>query len=87
MVRQLHADFSISVDDICWTPSDKSESENTLITRVHHASREQADANWQAFGNGPEWQRVTRDSEADGEFLARPPKRIFLRPTDSSLLR
>jgi hypothetical protein len=69
-----------------WTPLDKPESEDTLVYLVHHASREQADANWKAFLGDPEWQKVTHESQLDGKLLARPPDRIYLKALDFSPL-
>ena len=70
-----------------WKPFDKPESANTLIYLVHHASRQQADTNWKSFTGDPEWQKVAKESQANGKFLAKPPKRICLRPMDFSPLK
>ncbi len=70
-----------------WTPFDKPESDNTLIYLVHHASREQADANWKSFGRDPRWRKVARESQIDGKFLVKPPERIYLKAMDFSPLR
>ena len=70
-----------------WTPFDQPESKNTLIYLVHHASREQANVNWKAFGGDPEWRKVARESQIDGAFLAKPPEQIYLKPTDFSPLK
>ena len=69
-----------------WTAFDQPGSKNTLIYLVHHASREQADLNWKAFGGDPEWRKVARESQINGAFLAQPPERIYLKPTDFSPL-
>ena len=68
-------------------PFDKPESANTLIYLIHHASRKQADANWQAFLDDPQWQKVARESQVDGKILAARPERIYLRALDFSPLR
>ena len=70
-----------------WTPFDEPQSKNTLIYLIHHASRKQADSNWKAFGGDPEWRKIARESQIDGKFLAQPPERIYLKPTDFSLLK
>ena len=70
-----------------WTPFDQPESKNTLIYLVHHASREQVDVNWKSFNDDPDWQKVLRESQVDGAFLAKPPEQIYLKPTDFSPLK
>lgn len=70
-----------------WTPFDEPESENTLIYLIHHANREQADVNWRSFKNDPQWQKVARESEGDGQLLAQPPESIYLKPLDFSPLK
>jgi hypothetical protein len=51
-----------------WTPIDAPESSNTLIYVLRHPNREAAAANWKAFENDPEWQRVKKESEANGKL-------------------
>ena len=70
-----------------WTPFDRPESGNTLAYLVHHASREQADANWKSFSSDPQWRRVARESQVDGKFLLRRPERIYLEALDFSPLK
>ena len=70
-----------------WTPFDKSESGDTLIYLIHHASRKQADANWRAFGSDPAWQKVARDSRRDGKLLSRKPERLYLKALDFSPIK
>ena len=70
-----------------WTPFDKPEIDNTLISLIHHPSRKQADANWQAFNNDLEWQKVARQSQLDGKLLAQPPDRLYLKAMDFSPLK
>jgi hypothetical protein len=70
-----------------WTPFDTPDPADTLIYLVHHTNREQANANWKAFGSDPEWRKVAKESQADGKFLARPPERIYLRALDFSPLK
>ena len=41
----------------------------TLIYLISHPSREAATANWQAFRNDPEWQKVQTASEANGKIV------------------
>jgi len=51
-----------------WTPIDAPESSNTLIYILRHPNREAAAANWKAFQDDPEWQRVKKESEANGKL-------------------
>ena len=51
-----------------WTPIDEPESSNTLIYVLRHPNREAAAANWKAFQDDPEWQRVKKESEANGKL-------------------
>jgi hypothetical protein len=70
-----------------WTPFDRPDRNNTLVYLVHHADRKQADLNWEAFGQDPEWKKVARESQVNGELLARPPERLYLKALDFSPLR
>ena len=70
-----------------WTPLEKPASQNTLIYLIHHAGRKQADVNWQAFANDPQWHKVTRESAANGELLAISPERIYLKAMEFSPLK
>ena len=70
-----------------WTPFDQPDSKDTLIYLVHHANRKQADLNWEAFGQDPEWKKVARESQIQGKLLARPPERLYLKALDFSPLR
>ena len=70
-----------------WTPFEKPDFSNTLIYLIHHASREQADANWKAFLSDPEWQKVARESQIDGKFLSKRPERIYLKALEFSPLK
>lgn len=52
-----------------WTPTDEEKADDTLIYVLEHASREAADASWQAFIQDPEWQEVAAASNANGQIL------------------
>lgn len=67
-----------------WTPTDSALRDNTLIYVISHASRAQADANWKAFGEDPEWIKVRDASQVDGIILAKPPERVFMTLTPYS---
>ena len=70
-----------------WTPFDQPDREDTLIYLIHHANRKQADLNWQAFGQDPDWKKIARESQMDGTLLAQPPERLYLKALEFSPLR
>ena len=70
-----------------WTPFDRPESGTTLVYFLHHPSRQEADANWRAFGADPEWRGLREESEVEGKLLAGPPERIYLRALGFSALK
>jgi hypothetical protein len=68
-----------------WTISEGAEGDdpaNTLVYLVAHKNQAAADASWKAFLADPEWQAVSRASEADGPLLARPPASIYMNTVD-----
>jgi hypothetical protein len=52
-----------------WVPQDAPLSQNTLIYILAHPSREAAKKNWAAFQSDPEWQKVQKESEANGKIV------------------
>jgi hypothetical protein len=66
-----------------WVPEGKP---NTLIYIISHASREAANQNWDAFRADPEWQKVQKESEANGKIVAHIDS-VFMDPTDYSPLK
>ncbi|MHC4994070.1 MAG: NIPSNAP family protein [Planctomycetota bacterium] len=70
-----------------WVPQDEPDSKNTLIYIIHHESREQANANWKAFGQDPEWKKVAQESQKDGKFLKQRPDRIYMKAVRFSKLK
>jgi hypothetical protein len=69
-----------------WTFEDSPAKENTLIYVISHASREQAKANWAAFGSDPEWKQIAADSEKDGKIVEKVDS-VFVDATDYSPLK
>jgi hypothetical protein len=69
-----------------WTPQDPKLSSNTLIYVLAHNSRQAAAANWAAFSNDPEWQRVRAASEANGKIVIKV-ESIFMQATDFSPMK
>ena len=70
-----------------WVPIDPPNSENTLTYIIAHKNREAAKASWAAFGADPEWQKVRKESMADGVSLTTKVESVFLNPTDYSPMK
>jgi hypothetical protein len=66
-----------------WVPQDSPAHENTLIYVIAHSSREAAKKNWDEFRNDPEWQKVQKDSEANGKIVSKL-ESVFMDPADFS---
>ena len=69
-----------------WTFQDSPAKEDTLIYVISHASREQAKANWAAFGADPEWQKIAADSQVDGKIVEKV-ESVFVDATDYSPIK
>jgi hypothetical protein len=69
-----------------WTFQDSPAKEDTLIYVISHASREQAKANWAAFGADPEWQKIAADSQVDGKIVEKV-ESVFVDATDYSPMK
>ena len=70
-----------------WNPADPPNSENTLVYIIAHKDREAAKQSWAAFGADPEWQKVRKESMADGVSLTTKVESVFLNPTDYSPMK
>jgi hypothetical protein len=70
-----------------WVPADAPGSENTLVYILAHKSREAAKKSWADFGADPEWQKVRKESMADGVSLTTKVESVFLNPTDYSPMK
>jgi hypothetical protein len=64
-------------------PQDKP---NTLIYIISHASRDAAKENWDAFRADPEWQKVAKESEANGKIVAKV-ESVYMEATDYSPMK
>ncbi len=64
-----------------WVPVAK---ENTLVYVIKHKSRDAAKASWQAFIADPAWKKVARESQLDGQILAKAPESVYMETTDYS---
>ena len=69
-----------------WVPQDAERSKNTLIYILAHPSREEAEKNWKAFQDDPEWKKVAADSEKDGKIVQKV-ERVWMDPTEFSKLK
>lgn len=65
-----------------WVPTDEVTSKNTLIYVIKHASRDAAKASWQAFLADPDWKKVAKESQLDGQILAKAPDSVYMNATD-----
>jgi hypothetical protein len=69
-----------------WTPQDSPQKDNTLIYIVAHESRESGKKNWAEFGADPEWQQVSKASEADGKIVEKVDS-TYMDPTNFSQIK
>lgn len=66
-----------------WVPQDAPAKDNTLIYVISHASRDAAKKSWADFAADPEWQKVNKESNANGRILAGVVS-VYMDPTDYS---
>jgi hypothetical protein len=65
-----------------WGPVYKKDgSENRLIYLMSFKNREERDAKWKEFVSDPEWQKVSKESEANGKLVEKV-ESVFLFQTD-----
>ena len=69
-----------------WIPADEPLHSTTLIYMISHESREAATANWKAFREDPEWQKVSKASEENGKIVKKVDS-VFMSPADFSALK
>src|SRR5206468_6038547 len=69
-----------------WVPQDEPAHSNTLVYIIAHKSREAAKKSWDDFRADPEWQKVSKESEADGKIVAKV-ESVFADATDYSPLK
>jgi hypothetical protein len=67
-----------------WVPVKEPLSKNTLIYVIKHESLEAAKASWKAFLADPEWKKAARESQVDGQILAKAPDSVFMTLADYS---
>ena len=67
-----------------WVPMDaKDAAGDKLVYLLRHPSRDAAVGNWAAFHADPEWQSVSKASEAHGKIVIHT-ESVFLAPADFS---
>ena len=69
-----------------WIPQDEPRHSNTLIYVISHESREAATKNWAEFRADPEWQKVAKESEANGKIVEKT-ESVFMDSTDYSPIK
>src|SRR5271156_2147730 len=69
-----------------FAPTDEPLSKNTLIYVLAFPSREAAKKSWDEFRADPEWQKVQKESEANGKLVTKVDS-VYTEPTDFSPLK
>jgi hypothetical protein len=69
-----------------FAPLDEPLSKNTLIYVLAFPSRDAAKKSWDEFRADPEWQKVAKESEANGKLVTKVDS-VFADPTDYSPMK
>jgi hypothetical protein len=69
-----------------WVPQDEPKSKNTLIYVLSFPSRDAAKKSWDAFRADPEWQKVSKESEANGKIVQKV-ESVYMDPADFSKIK
>ena len=69
-----------------FAPTDAPLSQNTLTYILSFPSREAATKAWADFRNDPEWQKVSKESEANGKLVTKVDS-VFAEATDYSPMK
>ena len=69
-----------------WAPMDDPVAQNTLIYILSFPSRDAAKKSWDDFRNDPEWQKVQKESEANGKLVDHVVS-VFANPLDFSPMK
>jgi hypothetical protein len=69
-----------------FAPTDEPLSKNTLIYILSFPSRDAAKKDWDAFRADPEWQKVQKESEANGKLVTKVDS-VFAEATDYSPMK
>lgn len=71
---------------VYWRTLDEPASKNQLVYVLSHASRDAAKKSWDAFRNDPEWQKVNKETQANGPIVTKVDS-VFLEATDYSPMK
>lgn len=77
-----HGMFPVGFFHVAATPGQPAD--NRLVYIMGYKDRTARDNAWTAFAADPEWQKVYKDSEANGPLLSKAPENTFLTTTDYS---
>jgi hypothetical protein len=69
-----------------FSPTDEPLAKNTLVYILSFPSREAATQAWADFRNDPEWQKVAKESEANGKLVTKVDS-VFAQATDYSPMK
>lgn len=69
-----------------FSPTDEPLSKNTLIYILSFPSRDAAKQDWKDFVGDPEWQKVAKESEANGKIVSKITS-VFAEATDYSPIK
>ena len=69
-----------------FAPQDDPLAKNTFMYILSFPSRDAAKKSWDEFRNDPEWQKVAKESEANGKLVDHI-ESVFADPTDFSPLK
>lgn len=69
-----------------FAPMDEPLASNTFIYILSFPNRDAATKSWDAFRKDPEWQKVQKESEANGKLVDHV-ESVFVTPTDFSRLK
>lgn len=69
-----------------WSPEDAPSSQNLFVYVLEHPSRQEAEQNWAAFQEDPDWQKVKAESEKNGPLVEHI-DRYFMDPASFSALQ
>jgi hypothetical protein len=78
---RIFAKHGMKVENF-WGPVYKKDgSETKLVYLMSFKDRAERDAKWKEFATDPEWQKVSKESEANGKLLEKT-ESLFLYQTD-----
>ena len=69
-----------------FAPMDEPLSKNTLVYILSFPNRDAAKKSWDEFRNDPEWQKVQKESEANGKLVGHI-ESVFAEPTEYSPMK